>query len=107
MNCDICGTSFWFMWTDTHGIGQCSTCGAPYTIYHYEDNQRTDKPPALIINEFFIEPCREYWQKHHKPMPSGCSFPGSSQELASAIEAREWHEYMEANYGNQIKQAKP
>lgn len=93
MNCVICDNSLVFRWTDTHGVGQCCDCGVPYTIFHYENDKRVERPPECCTKAEWIPLLKRYRAETGKVIPSGCSFPGSSQELAqpSDIEAfNEW-----------------
>lgn len=61
--CDICGVGLVFRWTDTHGVGVCTHCGAPYTIYHYhpETKERLEKPPELALSESGKTLAARYW----------------------------------------------
>lgn len=93
--CVICGDGFrGFRWTDTHGIGACVNCGAPYTIYHYEGGKRLDKPPECLIKKEFVEATKAYWEARRMNVaPGAFNFPGSSYEVASEEEfksASEW-----------------
>lgn len=46
----MCGAAFAFRWTDAHGVGECTKCGAPYRIYHYgDDGKPVERPPELIL----------------------------------------------------------
>lgn len=93
MKCIICDTENpGLSWTDTHGIAQCVRCGAPYRVFHYdEDKKRVDKPVESIVSEDWVPRLRQYWGEEKRMIPSGCSFPGG-QELAS----REDHERFNA-----------
>ena len=86
--CLICDNDLYCSWTDTHGVGQCTSCGAPYRLYFYEDNKRVEREPEILLKEKFIPWCKEYWEQFHKPMGSGHSFPGG-QELATTEEHNE------------------
>ena len=90
--CPVCGTiDGTFAWTDTHGIAQCGTCGAPTRIYFYDENGKRirDHSPQCCLLDEFITKSRDYFLRTKKIMPSGNSFLGG-QELASPEEAREW-----------------
>lgn len=95
-DCLICREPVVFRWTDTHGVAQCSRCGAPYTIYHYDDgHKRLDQRPLLMIKAEYIAPCREYWDEKKRPMPGGFSFdPG--YEVSSAEDREAWGAWMAA-----------
>ena len=72
MNCEICQNPLIFNWTDTHGVGVCIRCGAPYRIYHYDsDSKRLDAPPRLALNESGVNIARRYWAQHKRMV-----FPG-------------------------------
>ena len=64
--CAVCDSSLMCKWTDTHGIGACGTCGCPYRLYHYENDQPVDKAPTLAVKEAWIPLAREYWQAEHR-----------------------------------------
>lgn len=102
--CDVCGTGFSFRWTDTHGIGVCSQCGTPYRIYHYENNERVDKPPAPALNERGMEIAREYWNERKAMVFPACydfvpSY-GETYSGATADQQRAFSDwYREKGYG--------
>lgn len=97
MTCKICGSGFSWVWTDTHGVAQCCTCGTPYRIYHYgDDNERIDAPPEMQVKEEWVPVLQAYWKENHRPMPGGHSFPGG-QELASRDDIEAWNEWTEKN----------
>ena len=89
MKCETCDNEATrFAWTDTHGIAQCTTCGTPYMLIHYEgkqgsaDRKRVEKPLESIVDDAWKPILRRYWQESKRVIPSGCSFPGG-QELAN------------------------
>lgn len=90
--CQICEVDSSFYWTDTHGVGQCSTCGTPQVIYHYEDGKRVNKPPELAVNDEAIPLLKQYWKETHRTIPGGHSFPGG-YEMASNEEQRLFAEW--------------
>ncbi len=95
--CIICDQIPVWSWTDMHGVAQCGTCGTPYTLYHYDDqNRRLDKPPEVTIKPEYIPALRAYWNESHRRIPSGYSIPGG-QELATNEDARLFHEWMRVN----------
>lgn len=104
MECPICNQRPVFSWTDTHGVAQCGTCGAPWLIYHYEgegaESKRVDKPPELIVRPEYVQPLRDYRAQTGRMIPSGHSFPGSNQELASDGDQRAFNAWMAANGPN-------
>lgn len=97
-NCRICEESFSFRWTDTHGIGACSRCGAPYRIYHYEDDKRVEKPPELSFKAKWIPLIKRYWEENHRNCdPGAYNFPGSSYEVASKEDFEVYRDWMDAH----------
>lgn len=40
-----------FSWTDTHGVAQCGNCGAPYRLYHYENDVPVDRPAQCLLTD--------------------------------------------------------
>jgi hypothetical protein len=52
-----------FRWTDTHGVAVCGTCGCPYRLYHYENEQPVEKPPSLAVDVEWLPLAREYWRE--------------------------------------------
>jgi hypothetical protein len=110
VKCIICDTDpRSFAWTDQHGIAQCTTCGSPYRIYHYEgegdEHKRVEKPPELLYTDaeqpmfrrIFVETKARISAVQH-----GLSFPGG-QDVATREDVErvsEWwrshkHEYPE------------
>lgn len=72
MNCELCEKDFSFRWTDSHGVGVCTSCGTPYTIYHYEDDKRVEKPPEIALKPSGVELAKRYWLEHKRRV-----FPGA------------------------------
>jgi len=100
MNCAICDKGLVFSWTDTHGVGQCSNCGTPYAIYHYENEKRVDKPVELCVNAEYVPVLRAYWAEAQRPIPSGYSMGssyGTNYERATVADANAFNEWMKAN----------
>ena len=99
MSCEICEKELRFSWTDTHGVGQCINCGAPYRIYHYDGDHRLDKPPELQIKEEYRERIKQYFRENQRKIPSGFSFgyAGTTQELATREDAEKFYSWMESN----------
>lgn len=100
-NCAICEKPLAFRWSDTHGIGACTTCGLPYRIYHYENDQRVEKPPSIAIDEAWLPLGRKYWaETHRRTFPAAFDFMrgrgGRSYSGASEDECEEFHAWMEA-----------
>jgi hypothetical protein len=69
--CAVCGTPLAARWTDTHGVGACCTCGLPYRLYHYENNERVEKPPSVAVKDEWLPLAREYWTETKRRV-----FPG-------------------------------
>jgi hypothetical protein len=91
-----------FSWTDSHGVGQCFHCGAPYRIIHYDDKKnRIEKPPEITFKEEYIPLIREYFSAHQSRIPGGHSFPGG-YELATSEESNKFNDWMEAKLKEQI-----
>ncbi len=99
MQCEICDKEeMTVAWTDLHGVAQCSQCGTPYTIYHYDHNgQRFWAPPRCLVKDTYKQTCRRYWTERRRPMPSGCSVPGG-QEIASIEDTTTFYEWLEKEH---------
>lgn len=74
--CLVCGSSpIYFRWTDSHGIGVCTTCGLPHRVFHYEGEEgnlrRVDKPPKTTITPGWVEVAKKYWEETKRRV-----FPG-------------------------------
>lgn len=97
--CKICDTESGFCWTDTHGVGSCSRCGAPYQILHYDESSiRIEKPVELCIGEQWIPIILRYWNETKTPIPSGYSMLGShaqGYEVASPEQTQQFHEWID------------
>lgn len=67
MKCDCCESELRVAWCDTHGVGACTTCGLPYTIYHYEEvggeRKSVDKPPSVAVKTEWLPLARQYWNE--------------------------------------------
>ena len=103
MKCETCSIEpASFAWTDTHGIAQCTTCGTPYMLIHYEgeqgspDRRRVKKPAESIVDETWKPILRQYWEECKRIIPSGCSFPGG-QELATNADHRAFSDWCTAH----------
>ena len=98
MDCEICNGPLRCRWTDTHGIGACFHCGAPYRIYHYEDNRRVEKPPELLLKQEWVELTRRYWQEVGRNVSPGFgNFPGSSYEVVTREDADSVNAWFDAH----------
>lgn len=96
MCCEVCGNPHSFSWTDTHGVGQCFTCGVPYTIYHYDGDRRLEKPPELAVKPEYVQVLKAYWNETKHRIPGGHSFPGG-YELATQEDHAVFREWMGKN----------
>ncbi len=96
--CAICEQPFSFRWSDTHGVAACRTCGLPYRLYHYgENNERLDKPPEIAIRAEWVAVGRQYWQEtQQRTFPAafdflrdrgGRSFSGATEEECELFNA--------------------
>lgn len=84
-SCEICGMNVGWRWTDTHGIGACLECGAPYRLLHYDENgQYVARPPTLLIKPAYLELTKLYWETEHRNVaPGAFNIDGSSYEVAT------------------------
>lgn len=99
VDCAICGANLThFRWTDTHGVGACQNCGAPYRILHYKDDKRVDKSAELLIAEQWREKIKAYWDECHQNVaPGAFNFPDSSYEVATNDDVRSIKEWFGRN----------
>ena len=99
--CKLCGKDLCFRWTDTHGIAVCANCGLPYTVYHYKDDKRVDKPPEVAIKESWIPLGKKYWNEHHQRVfPASydigiSSSRGSSYSGATLGDIHQFNEWLD------------
>lgn len=99
MNCEICENEVSYRWTDSHGIAACIYCGAPYKLYHYENDKRIEKPPELLLLD--PAPHRQYWNEQRRNVaPGAFNFPGSSYEVADREDFEIFNDWWEANVIN-------
>jgi hypothetical protein len=96
-NCETCDRPLLFAWTDTHGVGQCTSCGTPYTIYHYEDHVRVKKPPESCVADAWKPFLVQHWKETGRPIPSGYSFGIGGYEVANKKDCEEWHNWCETH----------
>lgn len=95
-NCAVCEKRLVFSWTDTHGIAQCCSCGVPYTLYHYENDKRVNKPSECLVLPEWIPLLRRYISDTGHLIPSNCSFPGG-QELAQPADFHAFNEWCDSH----------
>ena len=108
-NCPICDEPLSFRWTDTHGIGACTECNAPVTIYHYEgegdERHSVDKPPRFLILDEWIPIMRKYWQEKKSRAPHGFNIPGSSYDPCAYEDFARWNKWCEEHKDEFPKEA--
>ena len=91
--CAVCDAKAGYRWTDTHGVGACLNCGAPYQLFHYEKdaNGESNRIPSepVWLSKCLIKPSwlaitRRYWREVGRNVnPGGFNFPGSTYEVAT------------------------
>lgn len=87
--CLICDSELTCRWTDLHGEGVCTICGAPYQLMHgTEEQEKEGKYPYLRVKEEYISLFREYWNETHLFCFHGLSFT----EDTGRAEFNEWIE---------------
>jgi ribosomal protein L37E len=95
--CEICGWESYVEWTDKHGEAECATCGAPYQILHYdENNKRIEKESSLNIKEEYIPYLKQYWEEKNKYAPNGSFMGFRSKKQRQAYE--DFNEWLNINY---------
>lgn len=103
-HCLVCSSVLSFRWSDTHGVGVCSHCGMPYTIYHYEDDKRVDKAPEPALTESGIEVAKRYWNEKKRRVFPACYDMGilngreCSYSGATLDDCRIWGEWCSREY---------
>jgi hypothetical protein len=107
MNCTVCTDALRFQWTDTHGVGVCISCGTPYTIYHYENDQRVDQDPEIALSDYGVEIAKKYWaDKQRRVFPGSYDMGffgragrnGRTYSGATVDDVDEFNEWYEAHY---------
>ena len=72
-SCAVCGNAHGFQWTDTHGVGVCYQCAAPYTIFHYDESgERVSKPPLCALVDTGLALAKRYWAEIARKVFPGC-----------------------------------
>jgi len=61
--CEICQTPLWMRWTIFSGMAVCTTCNAPYTVYHFKGNKLVSRKPVCDVPKKFIPALREAWKQ--------------------------------------------
>lgn len=70
--CACCGNRLAVQWSDTHGVGVCTSCGLPYRLYHYENDKRVEKPAEPCLTARGVEIAKEYWTETHRRVFPAC-----------------------------------
>jgi len=102
--CAICNTpSMKFSWCDYHGIAQCTTCGAPYRLLHYDgegdERRRVERPAELVLAEEDVPRVRRCWAETKAKLSAvhlGLSFPGG-YDVAGADDIARVEAWLGAN----------
>lgn len=100
-NCTVCDITLRMAWADHHGIAQCTTCGAPYEVYHYDDaRNRIDGPPSLLpFTPEVVQTLRRFYTETKAKLSAvglGLSFPGGS-DVAYESDIEAWKQWRAAN----------
>lgn len=97
-NCIICENKLTYRWTDTHSIGACIVCGAPYEIYLCKKGARINRGPETTLKAEWIPYLRRYWEEHKRNCcPGAFNIPGSSYEVATPEDFTVHEKYLEHN----------
>lgn len=81
ITCAICGTvDAAFTWTDTTGIGKCTTCGTPHQFIGYSKDgiPKALDVPKFCVDKSFLRAFQEYWKVTKSKIPDFYSFTGDS-----------------------------
>jgi len=69
-------------------------------LYHYEgegnERRRIEKEPEIAVRDEWVPLLREYWEKEHRTIPGGYSFPGG-QEMASQADEEAFSTWVDSN----------
>lgn len=103
--CLVCDTEQpGFAWTDRHGIAQCSKCGAPYRLFHYEGEgdarKRVEKPPSCLADDVDVATMRLCWAETRARFSAvgfGLSFSHGSYDVATESEYEQVAKWYEAH----------
>lgn len=100
--CAICEEELHCRWTDTHGVGACLRCGAPYRLLHYnqvgDQHVPVDAPPALVLKPEWVPLTKKYWQETKSNCdPGAFNFGGSSYEVATEEEFQRHHDWFKSH----------
>jgi hypothetical protein len=88
--CLVCGKELACRWTDYHGEGVCLTCGTPYQLIHYdENNKRIERSPQINIKKEYIAKLQQYWEETKKTMSLGI-YLGRNPEPENYNAVIEW-----------------
>jgi hypothetical protein len=95
--CQVCDADrvLW-AWTDSHGVAQCSMCGAPYRLFHYDgegnERRRVEKPPELLVDAEAARRCFVATGAKLSAVGLHLSFPGG-YDVASRDDIRKVSEW--------------
>ncbi len=109
--CDCCESELTFQWSDTHGVGVCISCGLPYRVYHYdENNNRVEKAPEMCLTSEGLQIAKRYWtEKQRRVFPAyfdmGIGRNGRSYSGASHSDCTAFSSWYEATYPQPEAQA--
>ena len=97
--CVICDEVLTFSWTDTHGVGQCVKCGAPYRIIHYDENRnRVERPPQFMLYDEFAPFLRRAFAETGAKYPARWGFSFSdSYDVATNEDASRMKAWLDAH----------
>ena len=104
LGCPVCGSDpISFRWTDTHGVGVCTRCGAPHRILHYECDAPVKKPPECQLRPEWVEICKRYFAETGFMVSPGGFDMGmlggnsSTYSGATVADIEAWNEWMKAH----------
>ncbi len=97
-NCVICGKPHSFAWTDTHGVAQCTTCGAPYQVLFYENDKRVEREPEMMLTAEGANEARRFHAETGARLSAvgmHLSFPGG-YDVARIGDIEAWNAFRRA-----------
>lgn len=95
-NCDVCGDPLVCSWTDYHGEAECCTCGTPYMVIRYdENNKRIEGPAQCALSELGLKEVKDYWGDTRCKVPGG-TFIGRYQGVATQSDIEAWTKWKSA-----------
>jgi hypothetical protein len=90
-------------------------CGTPYRLYHYENDERVERPPTVALSESGVEIARRYWEETRNRVFPACydmgilgggrgrSYSGASIDDCEAFKA--WYDKHYQSDGEQDAEA--